>query len=64
MWALTWTLSERYPLNTASFPLFLVTSYLGFAQTCTSGFLLLDPEDIMNLSIGAIWSFGEGTGLL
>jgi hypothetical protein len=24
----------------------------------------LDPEDITNLSIGAIWNFGKGTGLL
>jgi hypothetical protein len=25
---------------------------------------LLDPEDIRKLSIGAIWNFGNGTGLL
>jgi len=24
----------------------------------------LDPEDIRNLSIGAIWNFGKGTGFL
>jgi len=24
----------------------------------------LDPEDIMDLSIGAIWNFGKETGLL
>jgi hypothetical protein len=24
----------------------------------------LDPEDIRKLSIGAIWNFGKGTGLL
>jgi len=24
----------------------------------------VDPEDIMNLSIGVIWDFGKGTGLL
>jgi hypothetical protein len=24
----------------------------------------LDPEDIKELGIGAIWSFGKGTGLL
>jgi hypothetical protein len=28
------------------------------------GSLFLDPEDIMSLSIGAIWKFGKGTGLL
>jgi hypothetical protein len=25
---------------------------------------LLDPKDIRELGIGAIWSFGKGTGLL
>jgi hypothetical protein len=24
----------------------------------------LDPEDVTNLSIGAIWNCGKGTGLL
>jgi len=28
------------------------------------GSFFLDPEDIMNLSTGAIWNFGKGTGLL
>jgi hypothetical protein len=28
------------------------------------GSFFLDPEDIMNLSIGDIWNFGTGTGLL
>jgi len=28
------------------------------------GTFFLDPEDIMNLFIGAIWDFGKGTGLL
>jgi hypothetical protein len=28
------------------------------------GSFLLDPEDIRELGIGAIWSFGKGTGLL
>jgi len=28
------------------------------------GSFLLDPEDVMNLSLGAIWNFGKGTGLL
>ena len=27
-----------------------------------SGFLFLDPEDITNLSKGAIWNFGKVTG--
>jgi len=27
------------------------------------GSFFLNPEDIMNLSIGAIWKFAEGTGL-
>ena len=27
-------------------------------------FFCLDLEDIMNLSKGAIWNFGKGTGLL
>ena len=37
---------------------------LGFTQTYTSGFLLLDPEDIRKLPVGAIWNFAKGTGLL
>jgi len=28
------------------------------------GSFFLDPEDFMNLSTGAIWNFGKGTGLL
>jgi hypothetical protein len=28
------------------------------------GSFFLDPEDVMNLSTGAIWNFGKGTGLL
>ena len=28
------------------------------------GSLLLDPEDIKKLGVGAIWSFGKGTGLI
>jgi hypothetical protein len=28
------------------------------------GSFLLDPEDIRKLSIGAIWKFAKGTGLL
>jgi hypothetical protein len=28
------------------------------------GSFFLDPEDIRELRIGAIWSFGKGTGLL
>jgi len=28
------------------------------------GSVFLDPEDVVNLSIGAIWNFGNGTGLL
>ena len=28
------------------------------------GSFFLDPEDIRKLSIGAIWNFGKGTGLL
>ena len=28
------------------------------------GSFFLDPEDIMNLSIGAIWNCSKGTGLL
>jgi hypothetical protein len=28
------------------------------------GFLLLDPEDNMKLSMGAIWYLVKGTGLL
>jgi len=28
------------------------------------GSLFLDPDDVMNPSIGAIWNFGKGTGLL
>jgi len=28
------------------------------------GSLFLDPEDFMNLSIGAIRNFGKGTGVL
>ena len=28
------------------------------------GSFFLDPEDIRKQSIGAIWNFGEGTGLL
>jgi hypothetical protein len=28
------------------------------------GSFFLDPEDIRKLSIGAIWSFAKGTGLL
>jgi len=28
------------------------------------GSFLLDPEDVRNLSIGAIWNFAKGTGLL
>ena len=28
------------------------------------GSFFLDPADIMNLSILAIWNFGKGTGLL
>jgi hypothetical protein len=34
----------------------LIRAYLGS--------FVLDPEDIMNLNIGAIWKFGKGTGLL
>jgi hypothetical protein len=28
------------------------------------GKFFLDPEGVMNLSMGAIWNFGKGTGLL
>jgi hypothetical protein len=28
------------------------------------GFFFLEPEDIRKLSIGALWNFGKGTGLL
>jgi hypothetical protein len=28
------------------------------------GSFFLDPEDIRKLSIGAIWNFGKGTGIL
>jgi len=28
------------------------------------GFFFMDPEDIRKLSIGAIWNFANGTGLL
>jgi hypothetical protein len=28
------------------------------------GSFFLDPEDIRELDMGAIWSFGKGTGLL
>ena len=28
------------------------------------GPFFLDPEDIKKLGVGAIWSFGKGTGLL
>ena len=28
------------------------------------GSFFLEPEDIRKLSIGAIWNFGKGTGLL
>ena len=28
------------------------------------GSFFLDPEDVMDLSIVAIWNFGKGTGLL
>ena len=28
------------------------------------GSFFLDPEDVMNLRMGAIWNFGKGTGLL
>ena len=28
------------------------------------GSYFLDPEDIKKLGVGAIWSFGKGTGLL
>ena len=28
------------------------------------GSSFLDPEDVMNLSIGTSWNFGKGTGLL
>ena len=27
------------------------------------GYFFFDPEGIMNLSIGAIWKYGKGTGL-
>jgi len=32
-------------------------------NTCL-GFFFFNPEGTRNLSIGAIWNFGEGTGLL
>ena len=28
------------------------------------GFFFLDPEDIRELDMGAIWNFAKGTGLL
>jgi len=28
------------------------------------GSFFLDPEDVSNLSMGSIWNFGKGTGLL
>jgi hypothetical protein len=28
------------------------------------GSFFLDLEDVMNLSMGAIWNYGKGTGLL
>jgi len=28
------------------------------------GFLFLDPEDVRELGMGAIWNFAKGTGLL
>jgi len=28
------------------------------------GSFFLDPKDVMNLSMGAIWNLGKGTGLL
>ena len=46
-----------------------VTRILSLSEALTSlrhnylGSFLLDPEDNRNLSIGAIWSLVEGTGL-
>jgi hypothetical protein len=40
-----------------------VWSSSGFTQTCISGFLFLDPEDIKSLCLGGIWNFSKGTGL-
>ena len=34
-----------------------------FRHTCVSSFFL-DPEDIGKISLGAIWNFAKGTGLL
>jgi hypothetical protein len=34
---------------------------LGHAHLCS---FFLNPEDIRKLSIGVIWNFGKGTGLL
>jgi hypothetical protein len=34
-----------------------------FRNACLGSFIL-DSEDITNLSIGGIWKFGKGTGLL
>jgi hypothetical protein len=38
--------------------------FKGFFLSAYLGSFFLDPEDVANLSIGAIWNFGKGTGLL
>jgi hypothetical protein len=39
-----------------------IGEFEGFFLTCISGFLLFDPEVVANLSMGAMWNFGKGTG--
>jgi len=35
----------------------------GLTQTCVSGLLSLEPEDIKSLGLGAIWNYSKITGL-
>ena len=44
-------------------PTCCVSVNFGFTQTCISGLILLDPEDVKSRSPGAVWAFTKGTGL-
>jgi len=43
---------------------FYVCEALAYLRHTYLSYFLLDPEDIRKLSIGAVWNFAKGTGLL
>jgi hypothetical protein len=42
----------------------LTRDFEGFFLHVYLGSFFLNPEDVVNISMGAIWNFDKGTGLL